>query len=86
MTTALVSGRNQLRPIVVSQLDQHAPSIYLASLAIGSRRTMRGALETIATVLTGGRCDAFTLPWPRLPFPSVIPQGKMKRAEGKHRQ
>src|SRR5206468_6866469 len=34
----------------------------------GSRRTMRRALDTIAGLLTGDRCDAETLDWPRLRY------------------
>lgn len=46
--------------------DEHSPSVYLASLATGSRRAMQSALETIAALLTSGRCTALTLPWPLL--------------------
>lgn len=43
--------------------DRHPARIYLLSLAVGSRRTMRGALETIAALVSGGRADTLTLPW-----------------------
>lgn len=71
MTVALAplaTGRNALKPIVAPALENHAPSVYLASLAAGSRRPMRVALDCIARILTGGRCDMYTLPWPRLRF------------------
>lgn len=68
MQTALVSGRLALRAVAVPALDQHAPSVYLASLAVGSRRSMAAGLKCIAELLTGGRCDVMTLPWPRLRF------------------
>jgi site-specific recombinase XerD len=48
--------------------DQHPAAVYLASLAVGSRRAMRGALDTVAGLLTGGRCDAFTLQWGALRY------------------
>jgi site-specific recombinase XerD len=52
-------------------LDEHPVAVYLAGLAVRSRRTMRGDLETIARLLSGGRCDAFTLSWSALRFQHV---------------
>ncbi len=43
--------------------DRHPAAVYLARLAPGSRRTMRGALDTVASILTSGAADALTLPW-----------------------
>jgi integrase len=48
--------------------DQHPAAVYLASLGEGSRRAMRGALDTVAGELTGGRHDAFTLDWGAVRF------------------
>lgn len=48
--------------------SEHPVSVYLASLAEGSRRTMRGALDTIARELSRGECDAMTFPWQQLRF------------------
>ncbi len=48
--------------------DQHPAAVYLASLGPGSRRTMRGALNTVANILTSGRHDAFTLDWGALRY------------------
>ncbi len=48
--------------------DQNPAIIYLARLAPGSRRTMQSGLMTIATLLTGGRHDAFSLPWAGLRY------------------
>jgi integrase/recombinase XerD len=43
--------------------DQHPAAVYLARLAPGSRRTMRAALDLVATMLTSGAADAQTLDW-----------------------
>lgn len=44
-------------------LENHAPTVYLARLAPGSRRAMRGALQTIAGIVSGGALGADALPW-----------------------
>ncbi len=49
-------------------LDRNPASVYLASLALGSRRTMRDALNVIAAMLTNGDADALTLQWAALRF------------------
>lgn len=43
-------------------LDRHPAAVYLASLSPGSRRTMRGAIRTIAMLLTGVP-DELRMPW-----------------------
>ncbi len=43
-------------------LDRNAAAVYLASLSPGSRRTMRGALRSIAQILTGVP-DELRMPW-----------------------
>ncbi len=48
--------------------DQHPAKVFLARLSVGSRRTMRDALNTIAGLLTSGRCDSETLAWSRLHY------------------
>lgn len=48
--------------------DRHPAAVYLASLAPGSRRTMRQALDTVAGLLTGSQVNAETLDWPRLRY------------------
>lgn len=49
-------------------LTMHPASVYLASLGEGSRRTMREALDAIASLLTGGICNATTLNWAALRY------------------
>ncbi len=49
--------------IVHANASEHPVAVYLARLAPGSRRTMRGALLTIAALLTDGAADCFALPW-----------------------
>ena len=57
--------------LVLSQgrsLDQNAAAVYLARLAPGSRRTMRQALDTIASLVSSGQTDALGLDWSRMRF------------------
>lgn len=55
--------------VIVSTWPSERPAaVYLARLAPGSRRTMRGALLTIAALLTDGAADLFTLPWSALRY------------------
>ncbi len=54
---------NPLALVTLLPADRHPAAVYLASLAKRSQRTMRGDLNTIAGVLTSGRCDAVTLQW-----------------------
>lgn len=58
-----VDTRKPARP-----LDQQPAAVYLASMAEGSRRTMREALNTIAAMLTNGQADALAFPWGALQF------------------
>ena len=51
--------------------DRHPAAVYLARLAPGSRRAMRGALDLVARELTGGRADAASLAWPALRYQHV---------------
>ena len=48
--------------------DQNPVAVYLARLAPGSRRTIRTALNTMATLLTQGRVGAEALPWHLLQY------------------
>ena len=58
-----VVGSAALVATVVSDPDDRHPAlVYLATLAPGSRRTMRQALDVIANFLVAGS-DAGNLPW-----------------------
>ncbi|HKP54348.1 MAG TPA: tyrosine-type recombinase/integrase [Chloroflexia bacterium] len=48
--------------------DRHPAAVYLARLAAGSRRTMAGALDVIAGLLTSYRCNKETLNWGALRY------------------
>jgi len=48
--------------------DRHPAAVYLARLSPGSRRTMKQALDVVAGILTGGRCNAEALAWARLRY------------------
>ena len=46
----------------------HPAQVYLSGLGEGSRRTIRYSLNTIASLLTNGDCDADTLDWSKLRY------------------
>lgn len=50
------------------RLDQHPAAVYLARLAVGSRRTMNQALSVVASILTDNRKTVETLPWSELRY------------------
>ena len=52
-----------LAPALAPAHHEHPAAVYLARLAPGSRRTMRGALDTVAGILTSDAADALALPW-----------------------
>lgn len=49
-------------------LTLHPAALYLSLLSPGSRPTMRQSLDTIASLLTNGQCDAMTLNWAALTY------------------
>jgi site-specific recombinase XerD len=65
---APVEPHDELATAEPPPADRHPAAVYLASLAPGSRRAMRQALDAVAVMLTGGRHDAETLDWPALRY------------------
>lgn len=63
----LITTGAELAPIYDRPADNNPALVYLASLAEGSRRTMRGALNAIARMVDPGQ-DLATFPWARLSF------------------
>jgi len=60
--------RGELTVTVATPRDRHPAVVYLARLSPGSRRAMRQALDVIAGILTGVRCNAEALAWPALRY------------------
>jgi site-specific recombinase XerD len=48
--------------------DRHPAHVYIARLGSGSRRTMSEALNVIAKLVSSGRADLETMPWPALRY------------------
>lgn len=59
----LKNATNTLVLSIPPPLTEHPAAVYLATLSLGSRPTMRQALDAIASLLTNGECDAMTLNW-----------------------
>lgn len=60
-----------LAPVYDIPGERNPALVYLASLSVGSRRTMRQALDVMAAILTAGHCTYVTLPWGVLRFQHV---------------
>ncbi|HMN30758.1 MAG TPA: toxin TcdB middle/N-terminal domain-containing protein, partial [Caldilineaceae bacterium] len=58
-----IRPQDALTPVLNLPASQNPARVYLASLSSGSHRTMLGALNLSAAVLSLGRCDHHTLPW-----------------------
>jgi site-specific recombinase XerD len=65
---ALLTASTDLAPASNIPADRNPALVYLASLAAGSRRTMRQALDTMARSISTGQCNHATLPWGALRF------------------
>ncbi len=68
--TALAPAQDDLALLTVDRVpaDRHPAGVYVASLAPGSRRTMRQALDAVAAILTSGQASAETLEWAGLRY------------------
>ncbi len=67
-TATVTANSHTLVLATPSRGEENPAAVYLASLAQGSRRTMRGALDIVAREITAGRCDASTLRWGAIRF------------------
>lgn len=66
MTQALTVAQTDLT--IPEPAQANPAALYLASLAEGSRPVVRSRLNRIADILSGGRCDAQSLPWAELTY------------------
>jgi site-specific recombinase XerD len=62
------SESNQLKLTEPLPLTLHPAAVYLDSLGQGSKLTMTNSLNTMASMLTAGECDALTLDWSKLRY------------------
>jgi hypothetical protein len=53
-------------------LTNHPAAVYLDSLSSGSRSTMKQSLDALASLLTGGECDAMSLDWSKLRYQQTM--------------
>jgi site-specific recombinase XerD len=60
--------RHALAVVERVPLQNHPVAVYLARLALSSRRTMHAALNSIASLLSHDRYDAWSLDWPQLRY------------------
>src|ERR1700694_5628687 len=60
--------RHELAVLDKIAIDRHPVAVYLARLAPSSRRTMRAALDAIASLLGDARCDTWSLVWEKLRY------------------
>jgi site-specific recombinase XerD len=63
-----LSESNSLKLTEPIPLTLHPAAVYLDSLGKGSKLTMTCSLNTIASILTNGECDAMTLDWSKLRY------------------
>jgi len=59
---------DDLQPVVISDPARHPVAVYLARLALGSRRSQKAALEAMAGLLTTEHLGAQEFPWHRLRY------------------
>jgi site-specific recombinase XerD len=67
------------------RLDEHPAVVYLAGLSAGSRRTMAGALNAIARIVTNDEtADYFDVPWQQLRFQHTVAIRSQLATDYKH--
>src|SRR5664280_1114574 len=68
MAFHLLVQTDDLLPVPVADPARHPVAVYLARLAPGSRRSQKGALETMSQLFTSDRLGIDALPWHRLGY------------------
>lgn len=64
MTSEIITTtQNDLSISTWQPMDQNPAAVYLAGLSTGSRGTMQQSLNVIASTLTGGQADCFSISW-----------------------
>lgn len=67
----LLVSPEEIESLILSEpvpLTVHPAAVYLGSLAHGSQRTIRSALNKIARLISNNRCDLMTLDWSKLRY------------------
>jgi integrase/recombinase XerD len=67
-TAELIPASIQLTVAHPLPAEFNPAAVYIASLAVGSRRTITGALDIIAGLLSGGRLNCRTLDWSQVRY------------------
>ncbi len=70
-TEGILTGDMLIVPVRSTSLqdlpaDRHPALVYLASVAPGTRASVRSGLQVIAEIMSGGKCDLRTMPWAAL--------------------
>jgi site-specific recombinase XerD len=69
MANSVVAAESSEMVVSGGPLEQNPAAVYLAGLAPGSRPAMRGALDTIARLVTGDEATTYLdIPWQALRF------------------
>jgi integrase/recombinase XerD len=68
MLHLLIEDYRQIALTAPLPLTRHPAAVYWRSLGAGSRATMENSLNSIASLLTNGNCDALTLDWASLEY------------------
>ena len=64
-------NQTSVKTLVLSEplpLTSHPAAVYLRNLSPGSKPTMTTALNAIASLLSDGRCDLYTLDWSAIKY------------------
>ena len=64
-------SQTSVKTLVLSEplpLTSHPAAVYLRSLSPGSKPTMTTALNAIASLLSNGQCDLYTLDWSAIKY------------------